>query len=148
MRSLLIVPRFILGSDSRPSVGRRGSTSPTTSSAFLPLPLFDAITEAQVLQAAAALLGVALVGAGALAFSHWRQLRHTRRSLASAHALNERQSAVLATAPSGFWVWSTGMSSGVGKNDGTGGGALRQMFTVAADAFGSFSDVTALLLPT
>jgi signal transduction histidine kinase len=148
LRSLLIVPRFILGSDSRPSVGRRGSTSPTTSSAFLPLPLFDAITEAQVLQAAAALLGVALVGAGALAFSHWRQLRHTRRSLASAHALNERQSAVLATAPSGFWVWSTGMSSGVGKNDGTGGGALSQMFTVAADAFGSFSDVTALLLPT
>jgi PAS domain-containing protein len=114
----------------------------------LPLPLFDAITEAQVLQAAAALLGVALVAAGALAFSHWRQLRHTRRSLASAHALNECQGAVLATAPAGFWVWPTGISSSASENDGTGGGALSQMFTVAADAFGRFSDVTALLLPT
>jgi signal transduction histidine kinase len=109
--------------------------------------LLDTISEAQILQAVAALLCFALVAAGVLGFSHWRQLRQTRRVLAGTHALAERQGAILATAPAGYWAWPASVSHNTG-NEGVGGGTLTQMFTVAEGAFTRFSDVTALLLPT
>ena len=143
----MIVPRFIQGWDSRPCAGRRVFAPRAACPALLPLPLLDTISEAQILQAVAALLCFALVAAGVLGFSHWRQLRQTRRVLAGTHALAERQGAILATAPAGYWAWPASVSHNTGI-EGVGGGTLTQMFTVAEGAFTRFSDVTALLLPT